>query len=386
MLDAEATMQKFIATQNRASVTPPPPENPSVVTPVEVTLEDIQFQDQEARERARPTSRGFGMADVPDLRQLVIDRVKLMGPVDAAVFFGKSLKVVRSWTEGTGYPGIKDLQQCLTRPATVQDRAAINLMSTLDIPTGDYAITQSVTRTPVQICIPVRGPVELPVAVAWVALALKQAPYFRWRADTLLVRSRNLLTQDFLSSGLPYSLWMDSDVVPPLGSPWFNEVTGGTRLGLEALNADLIPKLLAHNVDVVGGVYASRSPGQPLVIAPDLDPRGDADVDLANEIRNGTAKGLKKVRWAASGCLLISRNVFLKIQETYANRFTLHPGEPFPFWNPLPEESFAGEDVALANKILACGYDIHLDPTCVLGHLMKSWAMPSGTAAAKRLS
>jgi hypothetical protein len=380
MLDAEATMAAF---ERKGKVVVQ--DDAQVMAPLEVTLDDIARQRAVDHEANQPTAEGYAKAEVPDLKSIVLSRVELMGPAAASVYFQRPVKVVRKWIEGTAEPGLEDLTKALERPASTEDRQAtksIEVLSRFDLPNGDLAVTQSQPRTPVQILIASKGDVPLPVAVSWVALALRQAPFFRWRADTMIVRSRNLLTDDFLRTNMQWALFLDSDVIPPLGSPWFSEVTGPRKLPMQALECDLIPRLLSHNQPVVGGLYAGRAEGASLIAQPDLVPADDRDRELAESLRTGQANGLHRVKWAAAGCLLIHRDVFLKVREVCASEFNVPDNEAWPYWSPIGNE---GEDLALCRRIDQCGIPIHLDGSCVLGHLGKKWFLPEHSIAPKRL-
>lgn len=379
MIDAEATMKRFA--ERHAAVIDP---NPQAVTPQEITQEEIHRQHLERNETAHPTASGHGVAEVPDLRALVLDRVNLMGKAPSAVYYGKSLKVIESWIDGKTSPGLADLQKTLERPATTEDRKAINLLSHINVEEGVIMVSPERPRMPVMICMPIKGDCAALIMATMFAIGVKHAPFLNIQADTLLVRARNLLTDRFLRTDLQWSVWMDSDALAPLGSDMFGRVVGTHKLSMATLQMDFIPRLLSHGVPLVGGVYASRTPGGQLVAQPDLAPRPGTDDELvANAIREGTAKGLCKVDWIPSGACAIHRDVFLKIRQVFEDRVHPPEGEPWPYWNPVFSE---GEDIAFCARAREAGFDCWLDTELVLAHKGSTWYMPSGTAPARRLS
>lgn len=379
-LDAEATMAKFAATQT-AVIEPPAPTE--ALAPIEITADALKLAHLQSRETAQPVATGYGVAEVPDLRQLVVDRVNLMGKAEAAVSLGRSLKVIESWVTGKASPGIDDLQKILQRPSKREERDVINILGRIDLEDGEITVQPERPRMPVMVCMPIKGECSALIMASLFALGARYAPHLSIQAETLLVRSRNLLTDRFLRSNLPWSFWLDSDVLMPMGSDVFQRVTNPRKLGSVALSMDALPRLIGHGKPIVGGVYASRAAGGQLVIAPDLTPRDDADIELSNRIRENHEKGLHQVRWIAAGATLIHRDVFMKVREVFKDRVQVDDTEPFPFWNPQKSE---GEDIAFSARVAEAGFPMFIDTELVLGHRGTTWYLPEHSAPARRLS
>jgi hypothetical protein len=137
--------------------------------------------------------------------------------------------------------------------------------------------------------------------------------------------NRNKLTEEFLrdapAHGWEWILFIDSDMVPPVGT---------------------IMRLLSHGVDCVGAYYFSRR--EPLVA--EFGRVGEPDVEP-------NADGLFPVRWVGAGCLLVTREVMEKIPEPW-------------FEHPNPGE---GEDIVFSAKVKAAGFAVHVDLACQIGHM-----------------
>lgn len=103
--------------------------------------------------------------------------------------------------------------------------------------------------------------------------------------DSLIPRARNTLTAQFLASDCTHLLFLDSDL---------------------SFSPELIARLVAHDLPVVGGMYAKKgdNDGLPEWVV----------VGLPGE--QPDAQGLQRVRYTGTGALLIKRGVFqrLKVQ------------------------------------------------------------------------
>jgi hypothetical protein len=136
---------------------------------------------------------------------------------------------------------------------------------------------------------------------------------------SVIARSRNILVERFLEQKqLEWLLFLDSDMVPPI---------------------DVVPRLLAHGVDVVGALcFARQAPFWPAFRA--LTPESPG-------------LGLQVVQWVGTGCLLVSRRA---LEAVPAPQFE-HP------------EPGVGEDVLFCEKLSRRGFRIHVDMSTEVGHM-----------------
>ena len=108
---------------------------------------------------------------------------------------------------------------------------------------------------------------------------------------------------------------------------------------------DVLDKLLAHDKDIVGARYFKR---QGVEKEPVVKTRYDMPgVQMPNHIFKNYA--------AATGCLLIKREVFEKI--------------PRPWFSMGTPEKQEGEDIYFSRRARECGIEIFLDPTLSVGHV-----------------
>jgi hypothetical protein len=208
-------------------------------------------------------------------------------------------------------------------------------------------------------------------------LAKKFECGFDVQADTMIIRSRNMLAHRFLKSGCTWSLWLDSDIAAPIANTdWYKWLTRCQSVPEEYMAYDVITRLMSHGKAVVGGVYASRQAFGRLVIQPEIDPRSHEDKLLCNEIRRGTARGLAAVGWIGFGCALVHREVFLEVQRRFPDLAPASEYEPWRFFQPLGSE---GEDEAFSNRITTCSIPIWLDVQLVCGHVGSQIYLPEHT-------
>jgi hypothetical protein len=209
-------------------------------------------------------------------------------------------------------------------------------------------------------------------------LAKKYELGFDVQSDTVIHRSRNVLAHRFLKSGAAWSLWLDSDIVPPIANAdWYRWITGSQTVPDEVARYDVLERLTGHNKAIVGGVYASRRWHGQLVIQPEIRPRSHEDKLLCNDVRKGTARGLVDVDWIGFGCALVHREVFVEVQRRFPDLAPVAEYAPWRFFQPQGDE---GEDEAFCQRVKACSIPIWLDTQLICGHVGNVAFMPEHTA------
>lgn len=140
---------------------------------------------------------------------------------------------------------------------------------------------------------------------------------------------RNAIVEDALALGCSHLLMPDLDQTYP---------------------HDLIPRLLAHRLPVVGAMVHRRYPPfDPLVFKHD----GNGHVAI-EEWENGE---LIEVSRTGTGCLLFDMKIFRELPRPW-----------FRFRN-LEDGSTVGEDFGLCDDLNAAGYKVHVDSSIKCGHL-----------------
>jgi hypothetical protein len=200
-----------------------------------------------------------------------------------------------------------------------------------------------------------------------------------FQADTMIVRSRNVLADRFLKSGVTWSLWIDGDIGAPIANAdYFRWLTRSEVIPDEWCRYDVLARLESHGKPIVGGVYASRQYHGALVIQPEIHPRHHEDKLLCNEIRRGTARGLAGVEWLGFGCVAVHREVFLEVRRRFPD---LAPQSEFEPWDFFRTSGLMGEDEAFCQRVRACAIPIWLDTQLICGHRGVMMFMPEHTQA-----
>lgn len=138
--------------------------------------------------------------------------------------------------------------------------------------------------------------------------------------STYLPEARNAIHNTFCNdSRCEYLFMLDSDVMP---------------------QPDIIDRLLAHHLPVVGGWYKKKDNGAPVVY--DYDYTDDGGIARWN-IRQQPGTGLEKVDAAGAGCWLMRRDAALALG---ASPYDMLRG---------------GEDLDICLKLHAAGFDTWID-------------------------
>jgi len=106
---------------------------------------------------------------------------------------------------------------------------------------------------------------------------------------------------------------------------------------------DTLDRLLAHDKDIIGGVYNTKYEVQAPVIEY-LDEKRPTELFKCGAI--------------GTGCLLIKTDVFKKIPQIWFNYE----------WNPNGSVKMS-HDWLFCHKARECGYEIWCDPTIIIGHI-----------------
>lgn len=143
-----------------------------------------------------------------------------------------------------------------------------------------------------------------------------------------IARNRNQLAEWFLESDKSHLFYLDDDQI----------LLPGT-----------IPKLLAHDVDVVSGVTPQRDFPFPASVYEEL-------VDGSVRLRDlGESSGLIRVAAVGAGCLLVHRRVFEALEP--------------PYWRlGQVKADGLGEDLDFCRRVRAAGFVIHCDLETPVGH------------------
>lgn len=153
-------------------------------------------------------------------------------------------------------------------------------------------------------------------------------------------RARNVIVQQFLESDCNYLLMIDDDITPP----------------------DTILEMAEHDKDVVAGLcYACNSHSGIFPVAYQKTENGvfRGGFDLIGIGADAENQGLLKVELVGSGCIMIHRRVFARIDQPY-----------FKFlYNDDLTQIVESEDFDFCNRVIAAGMGVYVDTDRVCGHL-----------------
>lgn len=137
-----------------------------------------------------------------------------------------------------------------------------------------------------------------------------------------------------------------------------HEMTGEWMFYLDddhAFAPDLLERLLAHNLDIVGPIVLKKHPPFPAAASLELGRSG--------------LPGLREVDSMGSAGMLVHRSVFEAMEMEW-------PGEPY--FQPQKEgETFLSEDLYFCHRALECGFELHVDTSVPMGHAVPAFAYPA---------
>ena len=207
-----------------------------------------------------------------------------------------------------------------------------------------------VPKSKVFIALPVYGGVDVHFMQSLIKM-INDAPcdmMMRMNpGDSLVSRSRNTLTADFLESDATHLLFIDSDLI---------------------FSGEQIARIMAHTEDIVGGFYPKKQEGP------------------VNWVCNGCLQetavredGLQEVRYMGTGFLRVSRRVFERMIEIYGETLKFKPDHhertEHDFWSvgtyqyPDGSRRYLSEDWYFCQRALDAGFTVWGDTRIVLKHV-----------------
>jgi len=156
--------------------------------------------------------------------------------------------------------------------------------------------------------------------------------------DRSPAKGRNVIIDEAIKHNCTHILFVDDDI---------------------ACKPDALMQLLSHDVDVVTGLYLSRSyPHQPLI----FDVADESGACLFAYLM-GDEPRLKEIVNCGLGFVLVKTSIFEKLEKPYVRLGEIDPEQ----WC---------DDVGFFNRIRKAGIKIYCDMECMLGHIgtMIIWA------------
>ena len=246
------------------------------------------------------------------LESLVIQRCQTLGD-KAAEFFGVAPMHVRQWMNGSKRPSLAAVEKVFKEPEQPTIEA-------------DWA------GKDVMLCLPMYKQTN-PLTV-FSLLGIWDRTKFGALVeygDAFIVHSREAIAHRFLESGKQYSLWIDDDMVVPMGNAEWYRTKTGFLLPDEFAGLHTANRLRSHNKSIVGGLYFGRKPhGRAMY----YEALVDSPVGAEENARAHTApiNSLRPCKWTGTGCIWIERQVFLDIRENNPHLEPMFPGEPFHYF------------------------------------------------------
>jgi len=189
---------------------------------------------------------------------------------------------------------------------------------------------------------------------------------FFMREKTLIADSRNMLVQSFLRTTGEEAIFIDHDMVLPMGDSAMY-ASYGAKLPEPYQSFLFLDRIMssAPTHPLVGALYFGRS----------VNGKAQYAEAFENERENRNAHlmvnpAIKPTKWVATGAMRINRSVFEKMIEAAPQEFPeiipRDPSMPYGFFNQLAQG--IGEDVSFCLRASKVGIQPHVDTACVCMH------------------
>lgn len=190
---------------------------------------------------------------------------------------------------------------------------------------------------------------------------------------TYLIRARNRLAFKFLESGCQWSLWVDDDMIPPIGNStwWRKAVNAPDTFNESAASVNVINRLMQSadrvNGKIISSLYFGRNEFGRAMFAEAIPLGRDGAVETHRARQAAGTDKIRQTAWVAAGCMLVHRDVFVKCAEKLP-KIEYSYQNPIPFFTPTVESN-SGEDQAFGRLAAACGFASYVDYGVVTAHL-----------------
>lgn len=213
------------------------------------------------------------------------------------------------------------------------------------------------------LCLPTYKPIEGEVFFNFLALVAlyRQGIRIEHRhGDSMIARSRNHLAKRFMATDATWSVWLDSDMIFPMGSAnWYNNVTN-SNIPERFASIKLLERITGYkDRTIIGGCYWDRLGRGRLIAA--------GDVPVLAPIPSDT---LQAVNFGGTGCLAVHRKVFEDVAAKFPETLQeTSKGNECGFFTPIQtEHRMMGEDEAFQWRAVQAGHSVFLDLGIICGH------------------
>ena len=179
-----------------------------------------------------------------------------------------------------------------------------------------------------------------------------------------VIEARNTLANRFLQMPTKpkWLLFMDSDIIPPIGVPAVQQQYFGIRFGNRFDSIDAIQRLVSHGKGLVSGIYFKKQATRVADFAEAI-----TDKNVNEKAKQAPMDEIMPTSWAGAGCLLINRAVLERMVE----RGTVDKDSSGRYGFFTPDIPNQGEDVAFFSRAKKAGIQGYVDLGCVCGHVGK---------------
>lgn len=186
-----------------------------------------------------------------------------------------------------------------------------------------------------------------------------------YQEKTLISDARNILVDKFLKTNGEWAIFIDSDMILPMGdAAMFAKF--GAQLPAASQSMLFMDRIMKTDKPIIGALYFSRGPLGKAQYCEAFE--SVQENQRAHAMIN---PGVKQTKWVATGAMRIHRSVFEKMREAAPKEFPeiVPAGKDFPWGYFNQITSGIGEDVSFCLRAGRIGINSYVDTGLVCMHV-----------------
>lgn len=288
------------------------------------------------------------------LTEKVLAKCELLGPAEAARYFGVTPQSIYNWKKGKSSPSIEAIEKVLEDEAKEKPHDVIHWEG-----------------RKVMVLLPVYRSVSIETHFSLFANYAQYGPTkvgILLEKKTLIHESRNALVDKFLKTDADWCIFVDDDMILPFGNEALFAARYQANIPSKFTKQSAFNRIMSHDEDkgVVGALYYGRhSRGRAQCADGFSSEAANADLHDFNQIG-----GLREQRWTGTGMMRIHRSVFDKMKAAaeveWPHIIPITEGKPIGYFTP--DIVGQGEDVAFCLRAGKLGISVYVDTGLICLH------------------
>jgi hypothetical protein len=285
-----------------------------------------------------------------NLKKCVLDKIALLGTVEAARFYGVSVGTISNWATGKTSPPISAVEATVDNIPSIEEKS-----EPLTMWAGrKVAILQPAYRT-------MNPDTHFTMFACYAKYGVERIALLPPEKRTVIHEARNILIHKAMKTDAETFIMNDDDMIVPFGEAAYFNYKYGVNLPASSAGLNAISRIMSHGKEhgIIGALYFGRhAKGKAQCSG------GFENQSLNAELRLHSRRGLMRQGWVGTGFIKIERWVIEKMKaEIDAGKFPeckpINLDAPYGYFSPL--RVGVGEDVSFGRRCESIGIASYLD-------------------------